>query len=32
MQEPDYSTIKIENMQLFCAAKCLQNLESTLKA
>ena len=27
-----YSTIKIENMQLLFAAKCLHNLESTLKA
>ena len=32
MQEPDYSTTKIENMQLLFAAKCLHNLESTLKA
>ena len=31
MQETDYSTIKIENMQLF-AAKFLHNIESTLKA
>ena len=29
MQETDYSTIKIENMQLFFAAKWLHNLEST---
>ena len=28
----NYSTIKIENMQLLFAAKCLHNLESTLKA
>ena len=34
MQKTDYSTIKLlfkENKQLFFAAKCLQNVEITLK-
>ena len=28
MQESSYNTIKIENMQLVFAAKCVHNLES----
>ena len=31
MQESSYNTIKIENMQLVFAAKCVYILESTLK-
>ena len=31
MQESGYNTIKIQNMQLIVAPKCVHNLESTLK-
>ena len=31
MQESGYNATKMENMQLIFAAKCVHNLESTLK-
>ena len=31
MQESGYNMTKMENMQLIFAAKCVHNLESTLK-